>query len=153
VTHFYSTGKNTCEMINLLDLLLEQYRGCSKLYLSWDAAGWHASKRFLARVKEVNARQYRRARGTPRVGLAPLPARAQFLNVIESVFKGMASSVIHNSDYASVDEAKAAIDLYFAERNAAFREKPKRAGGKIWGQERVPPAFNEGQNCKNPKYR
>lgn len=47
VTHFYSSGKNTVEMIRLLDLLLEQYRGCSKLYLSWDAAGWHASKRFL----------------------------------------------------------------------------------------------------------
>jgi transposase-like protein/transposase len=153
VTHFYSTGKNTYEMIKMLDLLLEQYRGCSKLYLSWDAAGWHASKRFLARVKEVNARKYRRAHGTPRVGLAPLPARAQFLNVIESVFNGLASSVIHNSDYASVDEAKAAIDRYFAERNAFFRENPMRAGGKIWGQERVPNAFREGQNCKDPRYR
>jgi transposase-like protein/transposase len=153
VTHFYSTGKNTGEMIKLLDLLLEQYRGCSKLFLSWDAAGWHASKRFLARVKEVNARKYRRAHGTPRVGLAPLPARAQFLNVIESVFNGLANSVIHNSDYASVDEAKVAIDRYFAERNAFFRENPKRAGGKIWGKERVPNAFREGQNCKNPRYR
>jgi transposase len=153
VTHFYSTGKNTGEMIKLLDVLLEQYRGCAKLYLSWDAAGWHASKRFLARVREVNARKYRRAHGTPRVGLAPLPARAQFLNVIESVFNGLASSVIHNSDYASVDEAKAAIDRYFAERNAFFRENPKRAGGKIWGKERVATAFREGQNCKNPQYR
>ena len=153
VTHFYSTGKNTDEMIKLLDLLLEQYRGCSKLYLSWDAAGWHASKRFLVRVKEVNARNYRRAHGTPRVSLAPLPARAQFLNVIESVFNGLASSVIHNSDYASVDDAKAAIDRYFAERNTFFRENPTRAGGKIWGKERVPNAFREGQNCKNPEYR
>jgi transposase/transposase-like protein len=153
VTHFYSTGKNTTEMIRLLDLLLEQYRGCSKLYLSWDAAGWHASKRFLARVKEVNARKYRREHGTPRVGLAPLPARAQFLNVIESVFNGLAGSVIHNSDYASVDEAKAAIDRHFAERNAYFRENPMRAGGKIWGKERVPNEFREGQNCKNPRYR
>lgn len=153
VTHFYSTGKNTGEMIKLLDLLLEQYRGCTKLYLSWDAAGWHASKRFLARVKEVNAGKYRQAHGTPRVGLAPLPARAQFLNVIESVFNGLASSVIHNSDYASVDDAKAAIDRYFAERNVFFRENPKRAGGKIWGKERVPNEFREGQNCKNPRYR
>jgi len=153
VTHFYSTGKNTDEMIKLLDLLLAQYRGCSKLYLSWDAAGWHASKRFLVRVKEVNARKHRRAHGTPRVSLAPLPARAQFLNVIESVFNGLANSVIHNSNYASVDEAKTAIDRYFAERNAFFRENPRRAGGKIWGQERVPNAFREGQNCKNPKYR
>jgi transposase-like protein/transposase len=153
VTHFYSTGKNTVEMIKLLDLLLEQYRGCSKLYLSWDAASWHASMRFLERVLEVNARKYRQAHGTPKVELAPLPARAQFLNVIESVFNGMATSVIHNSDYASMDEAKAAIDRHFAERNAFFRANPRRAGGKIWGEERVPSVFKEGQNCKNPKYR
>src|SRR5262249_529615 len=82
VTHFYSTGKNTGGMIRLLDLLLEQYRDCAKLYLSWDAAGWHASKRFLARVEEVNSPKHRRENGTPRVDLAPLPARAQFLNVI-----------------------------------------------------------------------
>jgi transposase-like protein len=153
VTHFYSTGKNTSEMIKLPNLLLEQYRGCSKLYLSWDAASWHASKRFLARVAEVNRRKYRTTFGTPEIKLAPLPARAQFLNVIESVFNGLATSVIHNSDYTSVDEAKAAIDRYFAERNAFFQANPRRAGGKIWGKERTPTAFKEGQNCKNPRYR
>jgi hypothetical protein len=153
VTHFYSTGKNTTEMIKLLDLLLTQYSDCSKLYLSWDAASWHASKRFLARVAEVNARKYRREHRTPAVELAPLPARAQFLNVIESVFSGMAKAIIHNSDYASLDEAKAAIDRYFAERNAYFVANPQRAGGKIWGKERVPNTFQEGQNCKNPQYR
>jgi hypothetical protein len=47
------------------------------------------------------------------VKLAPLPCRAQFLNVIESVFNGMSISIIHNSDYESVDAAKAAIDRYF----------------------------------------
>jgi transposase len=153
VTHFYSTGKNTVEMLRLLDLLMEQYRGCSKLYLSWDAASWHASKRFLARVAEVNARKYRREHGTPAIDLAPLPSRAQFLNVIESVFSGMAKAIIDSSDYASVDEAKAAIDRYFAERNAHFQANPRRAGGKIWGKERVPNTFREGQNCKDPQYR
>jgi transposase len=153
VTHFYSTGKNTVEMIRLLDLLMARYRGCSKLYLSWDAASWHASKRFLARVAEVNARKYRREHGTPAIELAPLPSRAQFLNVIESVFSGMAKAIIDNSDYASLDEAKAAIDRYFAERNAHFQANPRRAGGKIWGKERVPNTFREGQNCKDPQYR
>jgi transposase-like protein/transposase len=153
VTYFYSSGKNTVEMIRLLDLLLKQFHSCSKLYLSWDAAGWHASKRFLARVEEVNARKYRQIHETPKVALAPLPARAQFLNVIESVFNGLATSVIHNSDYASVNEAMAAIDRYFAERNAFFRANPRRAGGKIWDKERVPNEFKEGQNCKNPRYR
>jgi transposase len=153
VTHFFSSGKNTVEMIKLLELLLVQYRGCSKLYLSWDAAGWHASKRFLARVAEVNARKYRREHGTPAIELAPLPSRAQFLNVIESVISGMAKAIIDNSDYQSVDEAKEAIDRYFAERNAYFLANPQRAGGKIWGKERVPNKFRESQNCKDPRYR
>lgn len=153
VTHFYSSGKNAVEMLRLLDLLIEQYRGCSKLYLSWDAASWHASKQFLARVAKVNARRYRQKHGTPAISLAPLPSRAQFLNVIESVFSGMAKAIIDNSDYQSVDEAKEAIDRYFADRNAFFRANPKRAGGKIWEKEQVISAFKEGQNCKNPRYR
>ena len=153
VTHFYSSGKNTGEMIRLLEVLLSQYRDCTRLYLSWDAAGWHASKRFAKKVGEINSRMYRRAQGTPIVELAPLPARAQFLNVIESVFSGLAVSVIHNSDYPSVDDAKTAIDRYFAERNSHFKKNPKRAGNKIWGKERVASTFREGQNCKNPRFR
>jgi transposase len=153
VTHFYSSGKNTLEMIKLLDTLLCHHRGFSRLYLSWDAAGWHASKKFLKKVREVNSRSYRRVHGTPMVELAPLPARAQFLNVIESIFSGLAVAVIHNSDYTSVDEAKAAIDRYFADRNLYFQQNPKRAGNKIWGTERVSSVFREGQNCKDPRFR
>jgi len=153
VTHFYSSGKNTGEMIRLLEVLLSQYRDCTRLYLSWDAAGWHASKRFAKKVEEINSRRYRRAQGTPKVELAPLPAGAQFLNVIESVFSGLAESVIHSSDYSSVDEAKAAIDRHFAERNLHFQQNPKSAGNKIWGKERVASTFQEGQNCKNPRFR
>ena len=55
VTHFYSQHKNTDEMVKLLDLLLEKYADQSRIYLSWDAASWHASKKFYARVKEVNS--------------------------------------------------------------------------------------------------
>jgi hypothetical protein len=153
VTHFYSSAKNTGEMIKLLEVLLNQYRYCTRLYFSWDSAGWHASKIFVEKVQEVNSRKYRQAHGTPMVEMAPLPARAQFLNVIESIFNGLAVSVIHNSDYPSVDEAKAAIDRYFAERNMHFHQNPKRAGNKIWGKERVASCFQEGQNCKNPRFR
>jgi hypothetical protein len=153
VTHFYSNGKNTDEMIKLLEVLLNQYRNCTRLYLSWDSAGWHASKTFVKKVEEVNSRKYRKDHGTPVVEMAPLPARAQFLNVIESIFNGLAVSVIHNSDYASVDQAKAAIDRYFAERNLYFQQNPKRAGNKIWGKERVASSFKESQNCKNPRFR
>ena len=85
------------------------------------------------------------------VKLAPLPCRAQFLNVIEFVFNGMSISIIHNSDYELVDAAKAAIDRYFGERNNYFKQNPKRAGNKIWGRELVPSKFSESKNCKNPK--
>lgn len=64
----------------------------------------------------------------------------------------MAKAVIHNSDYQSVDEAITAIDRYFAERNQEFKEHPKRAGGKIWGDEIVAPKFSEANNCKNRRY-
>ena len=51
VTHFYSKAKNTTEMIKLLEVLLERYRGCDRLYFSWDAASWHASKALYEKVK------------------------------------------------------------------------------------------------------
>lgn len=152
VTHFYSWKKNTVEMLRLLHLLLETHRGCRKLYFSWDAASWHASKRLFREVEKVNSLEYRELHGTPLVELAPLPASAQFLNVIESVFSGMAKAIIHNSDYASASEAMAAIDRYFAERNEQFRKNPRRAGRKIWGQERVPPVFGATHNCKDPRF-
>lgn len=86
------------------------------------------------------------------VALAPLPAGAQFLNVIESVFSGMARAIIVNSNYGSINEARAAIDRYIQERNEKFRCTPKRAGRKIWGSEREPPRFSESNNCKDPLY-
>jgi hypothetical protein len=79
----------------------------------------------------LNNDKYRLKRISPFVKLAPLPTCAQFLNVIESVFSGMARAIIHNSDYQSVDECKAAIDRYFEERNEHFRKHPKRAGNRI----------------------
>jgi transposase len=151
VTHFFSKKKDTEEMITLLRTLIEKYSGCRRVYFSWDAASWHSSKRFLAEVRRVNKIEYREKNRTPMVKLAPLPCRAQFLNVIESVFNGMSVSIIHNSDYESVDAAKAAIDRYFLERNRHFKENPKRAGNKIWGDELVPSKFSESNNCKNPK--
>jgi hypothetical protein len=85
--------------------------------------------------------------GGPLVETTPLlPAGAQFLNVIESVFSGMARAIIHNSDYKSMDAAKAAIDRYFEDRNANFLQHPKRAGRKIWGNEREPAAFSDANN-------
>ena len=151
VTHFYSAKKNTDEMIRMMETLIVKYSGRRKLYLSWDAASWHISKKLFSRIDNHNATATND--GGPLVETAPLPASAQFLNVIESVFSGMARAIIHNSDYKSVDSAKAAIDRYFKDRNSQFQRNPKRAGKKIWGQERTPAVFSDASNCKSPQYR
>jgi len=148
VTHFYSGAKNTQEMIRLVHVLLRKYRNEETIYLSWDAGSWHVSKVLYDHVEKINMTK----RSGPHVKLVPLPASAQFLNVIESVFSGMARAIIHNSDYASVDKCMEAVDLHFAERNRYFRRHPKRAGDKIWGKERVVPQFRESNNCKDPRY-
>ncbi len=150
ITHFYSRKKDTNEMIRMTDTLRSQYRSCRIVYLSWDAASWHVSKRLIEHLLRIN--EAAQTEGFPIIKTAPLPAGAQFLNVIESVFSGMARAIIHNSDYPSPEAAKEAIDRYFADRNGHFAEHPKRAGNKIWGKERVPSAFSEGQNCKDPLY-
>jgi hypothetical protein len=152
VTHFYSEQKNTNEMLKLLEVLLDKYADQSCIYISWDAASWHASNKLYMRVDEINSPEYRALHKSPLVKLAPLPSRAQFLNVIESVFSGMAKAVIHNSNYQSINEAMAAIDRHFAERNQEFKDNPKKAGGKIWGKEIVAPKFSEANNCKNQRY-
>lgn len=151
ITHFYSLKKNTEEMIKMADLLRVEYRTCRTIYLSWDAASWHISKKLFSHLYELNQQAIQD--GFPLVKTAPLPAGAQFLNVIESVFSGMAKGIIHNSDYPSAEAAKCAIDRHFQERNDFFVHCPKRAGRKIWGQERVPSAFSEANNCKDPLYR
>jgi transposase len=150
VTHFYSLKKNTDEMIKMADQLRNQYRHCSAIYLSWDAASWHISRRLSSHLEETNKRA--EIDGCPVIRTAPLPVGSQFLNVIESVFSGMARAIIHNSDYSSVECAKGAIDRHFEDRNAHFAEHPKRAGSKVWGNELVPSEFREGQNCKDPRF-
>jgi transposase len=149
MTHFYSEKKDTEEMIKLLDLLVRKYSDQACLYLSWDAASWHVSEKLSRRVSVINNSGVQ----FPVVKLAPLPSSAQFLNVIESVFSGLARAVIHNSDYESVHECREAIDVYFAERNSAYKRNPRRAGKKIWGAELVEPRFSPSNNCKDRNWR
>jgi len=151
VTHFYSEKKNTDEMIRMLERLLQQYGHLRKFYLSWDAASWHIAKKLESYIRDHNDRVAEI--GGPIVETAPLPSGAQFLNVIESVFSGMARAIIHHSNYESVEAATHAINRHFADRNAEFETNPRRAGKKIWGQEREQPAFAAGNNCKDPHYR
>ena len=116
ITHFYSPAKNTSEMVKLLHRLVNVYADEECIYFSWDAASWHASKALYASVQEINMKGI----GHPQVKLVPLPSCAQFLNVIESVFSGMAKAIIHNSDFPSSEAAQDAIDKYIAERNEQF---------------------------------
>lgn len=151
VAHFYSEAKNTAEMIRMLDLLAARYRDRRRIFLSWDAASWHVSKKLKARIAELN--EIAATGGGPLVETAPLPTGAQFLNVIEAVFSGMARAIIHNSDYADEAAAKAAIDRYLADRNAAFLRRPRRAGRKIWSREPALAAFSDAGNFKDPLFR
>jgi transposase len=152
ITHFYSPRKDTGEMLRMLAKLVQEYKHKSRIYLSWDAASWHISKMLRYHVDQHNEAIIKGKTAGPTVALAPLPSGAQFLNVIESVFSGMARAIIANSNYASIDEARAAIDRYVQERNEKFRSTPKRAGGSIWRAEREPPRFSESNNCKDPLY-
>jgi transposase len=151
VVHFLSDAKNTEEMIKMAEVLVEKYHDCRRLYLSWDAASWHISKALKKFIGEYNA--IAGYADLPQLESIPLPAGAQFLNVIESVFSGMARAIIHNSNYASKAEAAAAINRYFMDRNQHFQEHPNRAGDKIWRMERTPANFDPSNNCKDPAYR
>lgn len=104
ITHFYSDNKNTAEMIKMVEMLRRKYLKMKKIYVSWDAAGWHISKALGARVEFLN--QWASHDSAPLMELAPLPSRAQFLNVIESVFSGMSRAVIHNSNFENVLQAR-----------------------------------------------
>ena len=151
VTHFYSRKKNTGEMIKMMDMLITKYAKKRKLYLSWDAASWHMSRELNRRIKRHN--DHAANHGDVIVETAPLPSGAQFLNVVESIFSGMSRAILHNSDYKSIDDAIAAIDRYFGDRNEHFQREPRPAGKKIWGKEREVPMFSEANNCKDPRYR
>jgi len=149
ITHFYSKTKNTNEMILLIKKLLLKYKGCRNLFLTWDDAPWHRSNKLKQTLKDVNDSEYRKKRNTPKIIILPLPSGAQFLNIIEAVFSGLAKAVIHNSNYASVDEAKKAIDRYFRERNRYFKKYPKKAGKKIWKVEKTKCEFKKSGNYKD----
>jgi hypothetical protein len=151
IVHFYSKNKNTKEMITMMKILAARYWSYNKIWLSWDAASWHMSKALYTEIDLLN--QNAAVIGGPVIAVAPLPSGAQFLNVIESVFSGLARGVLHNSDYQSVEAARSAIDQYFHERNTYFLENPVRAGNKIWGKERSSNQFDEGSVCKDPSYR
>jgi hypothetical protein len=62
--------------------------------------------KLLQYIEQLNSEAYRKVNRTAAIGVAPLPAPAQFPNVIESVVSGLSKSVIRHSDYQSVEDVK-----------------------------------------------
>ena len=89
------------------------------------------------------------SRSGPIIEVVPLPTSSQFLNVIEGVFSGIMRAVVHNSDYQSKEEMKAAMSRHLWERNLFFKEKPKRVGKKIWELD----FFLDEENLRSGNYR
>jgi hypothetical protein len=148
VTWFYGETKDTAAMIDLVEILFNQYHDESKIYITWDAASWHGSDELVEWVNDLNA-QSKENSSAPIVELVPLPSSAQFLDVIEAVFSGMKRAVIHNSDYQSEEDMKSAISRHFRERNEFFRHNPRRVGKKIWEVD----FFEDYNNMRSGNYR
>jgi len=150
ITYFFSEAKNSVETIQLVQMLRRSHLGYRNIYLSWDAAPWHSSRKLEERILFLN--EWAEHDRAPTLKVLPLPSSSQFLNVIESVFSGLARAVLHNSDYGNLEDAKKAVARYIDERNLAFQKDPRRAGRSIWKMERVPSVFQEANNCKDLRY-
>lgn len=131
VTWHFTEAKNTTSLLSLVEELAGQYKASSRLYFTWDALTVHSS-RAVERWLEKNNKKSAAEGKIPQIVVVPLPAKAQFLNVVESVISGMKKAVIVNSDYPTAEHMKKAIAEHFAARNRHFKDNPKRAGHKIW---------------------
>lgn len=148
VTWFYCPSKDSAAMIDLAEILFNQYSHMRRIYLTWDAASWHRSNALVYWLDSFNAGT-RSREGGPIIELVPLPTSAQFLDVIEAVFSAMKRAVIHNSDYRSPQDMKAAVSGHFQERNEFFKDNPRRAGKKIWEID----FFRDTNNLRSGNYR
>lgn len=131
MTWCFVQSKDSRAMVDLIEILFNQHRDKTRLYITWDAASWHDSISLVDWLETFNQQTIKTEEG-PLLALLPLPSCSQFLNIIESAFGVMKKAVIHHSDYQSDDEMKTAISQHFVERNVYFQENPKRAGKKIW---------------------
>ena len=131
VTWCFLESKDSHAMMDMIEILYNQYYTKTKLYITCDAVAWHNSGPFLEALDQFNDETKALSVG-PIIELVPLPTSAQFLNVIEGVLSGMTRAVINNSDYSDAAHMKLAISKYFSERNEHFRHNPRRVGKKIW---------------------
>jgi len=123
----FISRRDSQTIISFLNQIVNEYSASPRICITWDAVSSHNSMAVKRWIEETN-----RDKQKPKIELYPLPSKAQFLNVAESIFSGTRKAVIHNSDYQSVGEMRAAVNRHFEERNAFYMKNPKRAGNKIW---------------------
>lgn len=54
VTWFYGKSKDSAGIIDLAEILFNQYHAKSKIYLTWDAASWHGSDELVQWTDQLN---------------------------------------------------------------------------------------------------
>jgi len=108
VSWCYGKSKDTSAMIDLIELLFNQYHDKSKIHITWDPASWHRSNELEEWLDMFNVQTNKIGSG-PIIDLIPLPSSSQFLDVIEAVFSGMKRAVIHHSNYRSQEEMKGMV--------------------------------------------
>jgi transposase len=128
VTHFFSSRKDSAEMIKLVGLLISKYAAEKHLYLSWDAASWHNSILLKEHLKRLNSRTYRQVHHTPLIKLAPLPACTQYLNVRSSTTA--TTTMPGNAKWPlTVIFPKETIISWKARKGPAIRSGARRSSG------------------------
>ena len=106
-------------MIDLIEILFNEHKDQTHLYITWDAASWHDSFSLVEWLDAFNAKTTEIKEG-PLMTLVPLPSSSQFLNVIESTFGEMKNVSSTNSDYESVHQMKSAVSQHFTGKKRAF---------------------------------
>jgi transposase len=103
VTWHFLESKNSHAMMDMIEVLYNQYHTKAKLYITWDAVVWHNSGPLLEALDQFDDETKALSIG-PIIELVPLPTSAQFLNVIEGVLSGMTRAVIGPVPFAAAKE-------------------------------------------------
>ena len=86
MTWFYGDTKDSAGMIDLVEILFNQYHDKSRIYITWDAASWHGSDKLVAWVNDFNEWSQANSYG-PLIEFVPLPSSAPVLECYRSRFQ------------------------------------------------------------------
>jgi len=83
VTWRFLESKASHAMMDMIEILYNQYHTKTKFYMTWDAVAWHNSGPFLEALDQFNEETRAFSVG-PIIELVPLPTSSQFLNVMQT---------------------------------------------------------------------